>query len=287
MATKTVMTRSLPTRTGAPGSSRAGQADWWLAQRRDERWLPFDRALLAVVILAVWQLAVSSGLVNPRFVPSPASIAIATGELAMSGDVRRAVLDACWMVLVSSGIAAAVGIPLAAATGLSDRLYRILNPAITTLFATPKLIFLPLFILAFGVQFNAKVAYGATSALFPLMVMVIAGVRAVDPRFLKVSRALGANRAQTIAHVTIPAAMPSLFVGLWHCVKHALLGVLIVELFVSRQGVGALIRKYTATFQPENVFALIVALSLFAMLVSQLIGALEKRVSGWRKLEIL
>lgn len=264
----------------------AGRANWWLEDGRADRWLPFDRLLLVLVGLAAWQLAVHVGWLNERFVPPPSDVVVALWDLLQLGEIRSALVQAMVMVLVAFAIAGVAGTLLGAAIGLSKTMHRVLYPAVMMLFSTPKLVFLPLFVVVFGIQESSKIAYGATSGVFPVIVTVVAGVRAVDAKFLAAASSMGAGRWQTIVRVSIPAALPAVFVGLWHGVKHALLGVLIMELFASQQGIGFYIRSYTSGFQPDRVFALILLISLFAIGISQLVHLAERKVSGWRDLEV-
>lgn len=273
-------------RPARSGRRMAGRSAWWLDEGRSERWLTLDRLLITFTALALWEIGVVTGVLNDRFIPAPTEIVVAIGEIAQIGEVRSALLQAMWMFTIAFTIAGVAGTLIGAAIGLSNALYRVFHPVVMMLFSTPKLIFLPLFVVAFGVQFNAKVAYGTTSGIFPVIVTVVAGARAVDSRLVDSAWSMGASRWQSIIHVSIPGALPAVFVGLWHGIKHALLGVLIMELFVSQQGIGFFIRSYTSGFQPDRVFALIFIVSIFAISVSQLVRFVEHRVSGWRELEV-
>ena len=273
-------------RPARSGRRMAGRSAWWLDEGRSERWLTLDRLLITFTALALWEIGVVTGVLNDRFIPAPTEIVVAIGEIAQIGEVRSALLQAMWMFTIAFTIAGVAGTLIGAAIGLSNTLYRVFHPVVMMLFSTPKLIFLPLFVVAFGVQFNAKVAYGTTSGIFPVIVTVVAGARAVDSRLVDSAWSMGASRWQSIIHVSIPGALPAVFVGLWHGIKHALLGVLIMELFVSQQGIGFFIRSYTSGFQPDRVFALIFIVSIFAISVSQLVRFVEHRVSGWRELEV-
>lgn len=273
-------------RPAKAGRRMAGRAGWWLEPGRSERWLVLDRALITLAALALWQLGVVLGVLNERFIPAPTEIVVGFWDVVQIGGVRSALVQAMWMFLIATSIAAVAGTLVGAAIGLSSTLHRVLHPAVMMLFSTPKLIFLPLFVVVFGVQSGAKVAYGATSGFFPVVVTVVAGVRAVDKRLLDSAWSMGASRWQSILFVSIPGALPAVFVGLWHGIKHALLGVLIMELFVSQRGIGFYIRSYTSGFQPERVFALIFVISIFAIGVSQLVRFVERRASGWRDLEV-
>jgi ABC-type nitrate/sulfonate/bicarbonate transport system permease component len=115
------------------------------------------------------------------------------------------------------------------------------------------------------------------------MVTVTGGVRTIDTQLLVATRSMGASRWQMLVRVIVPGALPSMIAAMWFGLKQALGGVLLAELFISGgQGIGYWITQYTSLFQPENVYALILGLSLIAILLGTGWRWVENRVSGWR-----
>ncbi len=242
-----------------------------------------DRRVLIVAGLLVWELVMRLGLVSPLFAASPSSIAISLGELLMMEEVRRALRETLTAMVTSFTIAAVAGIVLAVAIGRSKFLYRAFHPISVMIYSSPKMIFLPLLILFLGIGPALKVAYGAFSAFFAVLIMVTAGVRVVDKKLHVAARSMGATRWQEMRHVDVPAAMPSVVVGLWYGLKHAVTAVLIAELFVGGgRGIGYFIDIYTATFQASRVWALVIALSLVAILLGNFWRWVEERVDKAR-----
>lgn len=241
-----------------------------------------DRALIIVAVLVVWEVALRAGMASGVIAAPPSAVGAAMVELAGLAEVRAAFLQAVSQFLVAFALSAAAGVAVGAVLGLSPLAYRVFHPVVVMLFSTPKMIFIPLVILVFGIGFTSKVAYGAISGVFPVIVTVAAGVRLIDPRLLRAARSLGASRWQTIRSVTLPGAVPAVFSGLWYGIKHALLGVLIMELFVSQRGIGYLIQNYSATLQTDRVFAIVVALALVAVALGVFWKRVEDRLSRWR-----
>ena len=235
-----------------------------------------------VVWLVAWELTVRTGLISSTFAAAPSEVAVAMVDLAGDGDVRNAFLGAIGMFLLSFAIAAAAGVLAGAAMGLSKVVHRTFHPVVLGLFSTPKMIFIPIFILVAGFGVVSKVSYGAVSGFFPVAVTVTAGVRMVDKRLLLAARSMGASRWQALRGVVIPGSLPAVMAALWYGMKHSLLGVLIMELFASQAGIGHYIGLYTSSFRPDRVFALVLGLALFAILLGSLWRWQEKRLSRWR-----
>jgi NitT/TauT family transport system permease protein len=183
---------------------------------------------------------------------------------------------------VAFGVAAAAGIVFGGLMGLSRTLYDVLHPIVTTLFAAPKMIFIPIILLVLGFGTSANLVYSAISGFFPIAITVTAGVRAVDNRLLLASRSLGATGRQQFRAVVLPASAPAVVTALWFGVKHTLLGVLIMELFASQKGVGYFISKWAAARQTDKVFAMILLITIFASALGVLISLVGRRVDRWR-----
>ncbi|MPZ26715.1 MAG: ABC transporter permease subunit [Micromonosporaceae bacterium] len=253
------------------------------------RTAPRSRATVAgiVAVLAVWllgwELVVRAELLSPLFAAAPTQVAAAAVELATMPEVRAAFLAAIWMFLVAFAIAGTAGVLAGAAMGLSRVAYRVFHPAVLGLFSTPKMIFIPIFILLAGFTEISKISYGAVSGFFPVAVTVTAGVGMIDRRLLLALRSMGASRWQALHTAIVPGSLPSVLTGLWYGMKHALLGVLIMELFASQRGIGHYIGLYSSTLRPDRVYALVFGMALFAILLGSLWRWQEARLSRWRR----
>lgn len=239
-------------------------------------------AAVLVVWLVGWEIAVRAELLSPLFAAAPTQVAAAAAEIATMPEVRSAFIGAIGMFLVAFAIAGAAGVLAGAAMGLSRVAHRVFHPVVVGLFSTPKMIFIPIFILLAGFTEVSKISYGAVSGFFPVAVTVTAGVRMIDKRLLLAARSMGASRWQTLRTVIIPGSLPAVMTGLWYGMKHSLLGVLIMELFASQRGIGHYIGLYSANLRPDRVYALIFGMALFAILLGSLWRWQEGRLSRWR-----
>jgi NitT/TauT family transport system permease protein len=146
----------------------------------------------------------------------------------------------------------------------------------------PKSIFLPMFILAFGIGFQQKVAYAAFSTVFIVIMTATAAVESVRADHLLVARSYGATRTQVIGRVYLPSMLPVLLEALRLSMIFNFTGVLIAEMYASRTGIGQLIASWGENFQMTQLFAGVVLLATAAILINETIRWLETRCSAWR-----
>ena len=152
-------------------------------------------------------------------------------------------------------------------------------PIVLLLFAIPQVSLLPLVILFFGLGPAAKIAFGFSHGVFPIIMNVVAGMRDVKELHLRAARSMGASRSETIRHVILPHAVPSLFTGLRLGMTMTLLGVILAELYVSTGGVGYYTRLFAENYNPAPLFALIGCLAVIAILFNELVRLAEKRLT--------
>jgi ABC-type nitrate/sulfonate/bicarbonate transport system permease component len=258
-----------------------------MASARVRRWFRRPTAnlvLVGVVVAAavVWELASRLGLVDEAFVSRPTAIAATLPDLVRDDRVRDAVTTTASSIALAVAIGVVVGIIVGYLLGsfrlLRDAFY---GPALF-LMSVPKSVFIPIFLVTFGINTQTAVYYGAFSGFIYVMINVVSGLDLVEERHLRVARAYGASLWHRIVHIIFPASMPGVFTGIWYGLKNGLQGVLIFELFISVGGLGGLIKFYTNGLRTDRVFALILGMSIVAILLGEGWSRLERRLSRWR-----
>lgn len=255
-----------------------------MTRRLRLRWTPVvrDRLLLIVAAVAVWQLVVGVGLVDRSVVPLPSAVVVSIGHLGTTSAVDQALLGTLGAFGVAFVLAAAAGLIVGAVLGMWEGVYRTLYGTIAWVNGIPKLVFLPIFVLTTGIGYQFQVTYAFVAAVLPVIVTVTPAIRSVDQRLVVVARSMGASRRQVATKVLLPASVPAIVTALWYASEYALLGIVLTELFISPNGVGQLIRTYTSTFRPNDVFALLFVLAAVGTGLSAGVHALggQKARSG-------
>ena len=239
------------------------------------------RAVVILGGLALWEAIVRAGGGKTVVVPPPSAVLVSMVNLLGLSEVRDALGDAFVAVLVAFALAAVVGTVIGLALGLSRLAYAAAYPILVLLYSIPKMIFIPLVILTLGVEEPAKIAYGFISAMLPVAISITTAVRGVDQKLIRAARSMSASRFRIVWNVVIPSTAPAIFSSLWYGVQHALLGVLLMELFVSTRGVGYFVRQYS--LRPDRVFALMFLLALGAIALTTAWRVVERKTTRWRR----
>src|SRR5262249_54514628 len=139
--------------------------------------------------------------------------------------------------------------------GENEAAYRMLGPALHLLLSTPKSIFLPVFIFAFGIGFAQKVVFAVTLAFFIVILNGIAAVRSVPAGLVNAARAFGATRPQIYLHIYLPAMEPLILEGLRMGLVFTITGVLLAEMYGAPHGIGRVIFAWGEMFRMPELLA--------------------------------
>ncbi|MDX2203714.1 MAG: ABC transporter permease [Hyphomicrobiaceae bacterium] len=248
-----------------------------------KRWqLILARSVMLLLVLAAWELAPRLGLVNAMILPPLSDVVAMLGTQLARPVVREAILITALEVIVSFVIA----VPLGAAAGIAIAEFpyagALFKPMLFYVFSIPKSIFLPVFILAFGIGFEQKVAYAAFTTAFVVLMSATAAVESVRSDYVLVARSFGATPMQILWRVYVPCMMPILLETLRISMIFNFTGVMIAEMYASRTGIGHLISNWGENFQMPQLFAGIIILSVVAIIFNETVRRLEARVSTWR-----
>ena len=240
------------------------------------------RLVLLALVLGAWEVLPRSGAINPMLLPPLSEVLAMLVTQLGRGAVREAIAVTAAEVIVAFIIA----VPLGAAAGIaiaeSDYLGEIFKPMLFYVFSIPKSIFLPMFILVFGIGFAQKVAYAAFTTAFVVLMSATAAVESVRPEHVMVARSFGATRWQILSRVYVPSMLPVLLETLRVSMIFNFTGVMIAEMYASRTGIGHLISNWGENFQMPQLFAGVIMLATVAILFNEAVRAVEVRLSTWR-----
>jgi ABC-type nitrate/sulfonate/bicarbonate transport system permease component len=180
------------------------------------------------------------------------------------------------------GLAIVVGLPLGVLIGRSRTLNAMLDPFITAFNATPRLVFLPLLMLWFGLGVTAKIVIVFIGALFPILINTYEGVRNADRTLINVVRSFGASEWDVARLVVVPNAMPYIIAGLRLAIGRAVLGVVVAEFFGSESGLGVMMVQAAGRYQVDVVFSGLIVFAALSLVLTWMVQLLENRLGRWR-----
>jgi NitT/TauT family transport system permease protein/putative hydroxymethylpyrimidine transport system permease protein len=236
-------------------------------------------ALVLVALVALWELIVEVGLVDPLLLPAPHAVARSLWE-------DRSVLlpdlaTTTWEVLLGLAASLVLGIALAVVMHLRRPVDRALRPLVIGSQAVPIVVIAPLIVLVLGFGLAPKVLIVALVCFFPVTINVYDGLRDTDPDARKLLRALDATPWQSLRLLEAPSALPAAFTGAKVAAAVAVVGAVFGEWSGSDSGLGHLIVNANSELNAPAQFAATVLLIAEAVLLYAAFSALERRVVSW------
>ena len=232
--------------------------------------------------MGAWEVLPRVGAVNPLLLPPLSDVLDMLWRQVQRAQVQEAIGVTAAEVIVAFVIAVPVGAVIGVLAAENDYFGAIFRPMLFYVFSIPKSIFLPMFILVFGIGFGQKVAYAAFSTTFVVIMSAAAAVESVKADHVLVARSYGATPMQVLTRVYVPSMMPFLLETLRISMIFNFTGVMIAEMYASRTGIGHLIASWGENFQMPQLFAGVILLAVVAIIFNEAVRWLEARCSTWR-----
>lgn len=232
--------------------------------------------LSLVLWCALWEIV---GHTEAIFLVPPLSdVFAAMGELFGSGKFQSATVVTLRSFALGMAISIAVGVPLGLLMGRVRAADRLLGMWVNIFVSAPLSALVPVLMLLFGFGETTITVCVVLFAVWIIALDTQAGVKHVQPSLVEMARSYGAGRLALYGKIIVLAAMPEILAGIRLGFIRGVKGVVIGQLLVSIVGYGELFEIYSRNFLMEEFWALTILLFAFALLVSEIIGTVEKRI---------
>jgi NitT/TauT family transport system permease protein len=253
--------------------------------RPGSRTLPIYHLALFLGLLALWKLSTSSGYLSAFFFGDPVKVFRTIAGWFSTGTIYRhlgvTLIETACAFFAGSVAGLGVGLWLA----LNPLAAMLASPYVKAFNSMPRVILAPIFAVWFGLGMTSKIALGITLVFFVVFFNVFQGVREVSQGILANARMLGAGPRQLLKSVYLPSATSWLFSSLHTAVGMAFVGAVIGEYMGSEAGIGYLILEAEGTFNINGVFAGVIILTFFAILLDALVSLVERKLLFWQHRE--
>jgi NitT/TauT family transport system permease protein len=238
---------------------------------------------VGVVLVAMWQIMSSLGMINEIMIPSPSAIAVAFGELVTRGYFW----DATWVTLKETlygfVIGVSLGLIIGAMTGTFQTFRTAFYPFVIAFQNTPRVALAPIFLTWFGFGITSKVVMAAVICFFPVVINTVAGMSSVDDNAKMLFRTMGASKSQTFFRLTLPGASAVAFAGVKTALTLALLGAIVAEFVGGSVGLGVLIKELNFQLEVAKAFSVVLFLAVIGLVLYGLIELLERYLITWNR----
>jgi NitT/TauT family transport system permease protein len=242
------------------------------------------RSAAIVLFLLLWEYG-TQYLLDPArkvFLPPLHEVLQAWWGLVQSGQLQQHVAASLTRSVIGFSVAVVAGIGLGLVVAWYDGLREFLTPLLEAFRNTAALALLPVFVLLLGIGETSKISIVAYASFFPVLLNTIAGVRTVDPLLVRAARSLGLGSLKLFQKVVLPSAVPTIFTGVRMAGTASILVLIAAEMVGAKAGLGYLIVNAQSSFQIPDMYAGILTVSLFGLLVNTVLVRLERHFSRWR-----
>jgi len=217
---------------------------------------------------------------HPSILPPPWTVAkgfvrlVASGELFVHTGVSLARVVSAWL------LSTLIAVPLGLAMGRSRLLERLVDPVIELFRPISPLAWIPLAILWFGIGETGKVFIVFIGTFFPILLATVAGVKGIDPVLVHAGQVLGCNdRMSLFRRVVLPAALPSIVVGLRIAFGTGWAAIIAAELVAARSGLGYLIANGMEILRADQVLVGMIVIGILGVCFDAFFRFLNRRLA--------
>jgi len=220
-------------------------------------------------------------VISDNVLPSPFAVLAAGWRLTLTGELPRNVEVSFLRAMGGLAIGGGVGFALGLANGLSRISERLTDSSLQMIRNIPHLALIPLVILWFGIEEEAKLFLVSLGVFFPIYANTLHGVRSVDPQLIEMAKSYRMSRADLFWRVILPGALPSIFVGLRYALGIMWLTLIVAETIAAQSGVGYMAMQAREFFAVDVVVLSILIYALLGKLADVVVRALERVFLSW------
>jgi sulfonate transport system permease protein len=237
--------------------------------------------ILPLGIIVLWQLLSAAGWIPSRVLPAPTAVIAAGWKLLQGGELLRNIWVSFWRAIVGFAIGGSIGFAFGLANGLSHRAERVFDSTLQMVRNIPHLALIPLVILWFGIDEEAKLFLVALGVFFPIYINTQHGIRTVDPQLVEMARTYGMSPTTLFWKVILPGALPSIFVGLRYALGIMWLTLIVAETISASSGIGYMAMQAREFLLVDVVVLSILIYALLGKLADSAARLLERVFLSW------
>lgn len=235
-----------------------------------------------VTLIAIAEWGTRAGWISALTLPKPSDVLATFGELYQSGLLFKHLSVSLSRLAIGAFFGVIAGVGVGILIGLFSMIRAGLVPLVAAIFPIPKIALLPLFVIWFGIDEGSKYALIAFGTFTPTVVATYGAVDNVDRGLIRMGQSFGLSWLSIVRKIVIPGAMPGILSGLRISLAIAIILLVAAEMLGAEYGIGAYILEAGSLYDLERLFAGVVILSLLGVIVSAVIGLVERRLLRWR-----
>ena len=235
-----------------------------------------SQILILIALIVIWQLLADFNLINTFITSSPKNILATIINLYQTNNLFNHIWVTLYETIISFLIGTILGIIIAIILWYNKFIAKVLDPYLTILNSLPKVSLGPILIIWIGANINSIIVMALLISLIITVITVYNGFMSTDPNKIKLLRSFKATKLQTLRYLILPSNYPTIISSLKINISMSMIGVIMGELLVSKQGIGYLIMYGSQVFNLDLVMSGIIILMIVSYLMYLIISKLEK-----------
>jgi ABC-type nitrate/sulfonate/bicarbonate transport system permease component len=239
--------------------------------------------LTLIVVLVAWEAFARSGAVSTFLLPPLSIVLERVWDDALSGDLLINLAQTLYRTAVGFAISAVLGVVLGILIARNRATRWFFDPIISVAFPMPKIAFLPVFMLWFGLYDASKITMIVFSAVFPVVTATVTSTSGVDKELLWSARSLGASEKRLLWEIILPAALPQIMTGLQVALPVSMIVAVVTEILMGGAGIGGAMIQASRFADSPGVFAGIIEIAVAGYCFVKGIAWLRRRLLVWHQ----
>lgn len=231
-----------------------------------------------LLVLILWELL--HLLVRSSIIPGPIETIVVFVKL-LQGELLIHVAVSLYRILFAILISILIGLPLGLWVGLEQRVDRFLSPIVYILYPIPKIAFLPVFLVLFGLGDPSKIILIITIIVFQILIAARDGTKEIPKELFDSAKSLGLSQGQIYTNLILPALLPRMISALRISIGISISTLFFAENYATHYGIGYFIMNSWVMVDYLGMFAGIIAISLLGIGIFKGIDFLEQRLCPW------
>jgi ABC-type nitrate/sulfonate/bicarbonate transport system permease component len=246
-----------------------------------KRALQIRSVISVLTIVVMWEGAARAGLASPLFLPAFTTVMVEWWTVCADGSLPGDLLTSLFRAFAGLFAATIVGVLLGIAMARSRLVHWMFDPVIALAFPSPKIAFLPIFILWFGIYSISKILLVAFACVFPIVIGTYAAASAVNRVWIWSAYSLGTSNLALLFRVVLPAAWPRIFAALRVALPISLVTTFTAEMVGGGGGMGAALMYSQRFFESPTVFAYILTMLAVGLLLDAIMLRVQDAFPAW------
>lgn len=231
---------------------------------------------ILIFIIGIWQFAANHNIINTFITSSPKQILETIINLYSTNNLFHHIWITTYETIISFSLGTLLGILIAIILWYNHLIAKVVDPYLTVLNSLPKVSLGPILIIWVGANINSIIVMALLISVIITIITVYNGFNSTDPNKIKLMKSLNATKIQVLRYLILPSNYPTIISSLKINISMSLIGVIMGELLVSKNGIGYLIMYGSQVFNLNLVITGIIILMIVSYIMYLIINYIEK-----------